>query len=104
MDNGVLYKHGSAHPQQQSASHQEARGLDFDDYVRCALCGEVYPYDQLLNEHYPLFHPEVVGPDGVVELEEIPDEVFKFWNSVYNMYESKATLFRSKGYNYTSIY
>ncbi|KAI1720475.1 hypothetical protein DdX_04707 [Ditylenchus destructor] len=77
VDNGVLYKHGSAHPQQQSASHQEARGLDFDDYVRCALCGEVYPYDQLLNEHYPLFHPEVVGPDGVVELEEIPDETWQ---------------------------
>lgn len=42
--------------------------------ICCGLCGEIVPYETLLDEHLPDFHPEVLN-DGVVDLEEIPYEV-----------------------------
>jgi hypothetical protein len=34
----------------------------------------IFRYDLLMQEHLPMFHPEVMS-DGIVDLEEIPYEV-----------------------------
>lgn len=45
-----------------------------DSNICCGLCGEIVPYELLVTDHLPAFHPEVLK-DGIVDLEEIPYEV-----------------------------
>lgn len=44
------------------------------DVVCCGLCGLILPYDQLISDHLPNFHAEILAGTGTVELEEIPYE------------------------------
>lgn len=79
VDNGVLYQKQSVpHQQNIIAPPTDGRTLEFNfldpSNICCGLCGEIVPYDTLMDEHLPIFHPEVLS-DGVVDLEEIPYEV-----------------------------
>lgn len=78
VDNGVLYQKPQNQSVQPSNNTLEFNFLD-PTSICCGLCGEIVPYETLLDEHLPEFHPEVLN-DGVVDLEEIPYEVY-FTNS-----------------------
>lgn len=41
--------------------------------ICCGLCGEIVPYDQLMSDHLPNAHPEVLA-DNSTTMEEIPYE------------------------------
>lgn len=41
--------------------------------ICCGLCGEIVPYDQLMSDHLPNAHPEVLA-DSSTTMEEIPYE------------------------------
>lgn len=61
-----------------AAAPQDPRSIDFNfldtTNVCCGICGDIVPYDNLMSDHLPAFHPEVLG-DGTIDLEEIPYEV-----------------------------
>ena len=46
--------------------------------ICCGLCGEIVPYEQLMSEHLPSIHPEILGDggggEGGVTMEEMPYE------------------------------
>ncbi|KAL3083058.1 hypothetical protein niasHS_010860 [Heterodera schachtii] len=48
---------------------------DDESNICCGLCGEIVPYNLLVSDHLPAFHAEVLR-DGVVDLEEIPYEIW----------------------------
>uniref|UniRef100_A0A915E4C1 C2H2-type domain-containing protein n=1 Tax=Ditylenchus dipsaci TaxID=166011 RepID=A0A915E4C1_9BILA len=83
VDNGVLYKHAANNQPHQQPQQQDGKAMEFNfldsanggTNICCGLCGEIVPYDLLMNQHLPMFHPEVLS-DGIVDLEEIPYEAW----------------------------
>jgi hypothetical protein len=63
----------SVHPMPPSSGTATVIPLESTN-ICCGLCGTIVRYEQLISEHLPTFHPEVLV-DGVVDLEEIPYEV-----------------------------
>uniref|UniRef100_A0A1I7XGA5 C2H2-type domain-containing protein n=1 Tax=Heterorhabditis bacteriophora TaxID=37862 RepID=A0A1I7XGA5_HETBA len=61
--------------------------------ICCGLCGEIVPYENLMTEHLPNNHPEVLG-DGTMDLEEIPYEVW-LRDKLYNEKKSMENGFRT---------
>lgn len=74
--NPISRKHNSS--QQQNASDNsktiENNFLDENTHICCGLCGEIVSYESLINEHLPMFHPDVMSED-FLDLEEIPYDV-----------------------------
>uniref|UniRef100_A0A0K0G341 C2H2-type domain-containing protein n=1 Tax=Strongyloides venezuelensis TaxID=75913 RepID=A0A0K0G341_STRVS len=54
----------------------EPREVEFSFYdqknVCCGMCGEVVPFDSLMNQHLPERHPEIMNGNGSVDFEEVP--------------------------------
>ncbi|GMT03321.1 hypothetical protein PENTCL1PPCAC_25495 [Pristionchus entomophagus] len=66
--------------------------------VCCGLCGEIVPYERLIDEHLPMHHPEwgqVVGTDR--DLEEISYDAW-LKDQLYQKKKSMENGFRAVGY------
>uniref|UniRef100_A0A0N4ZPV4 C2H2-type domain-containing protein n=1 Tax=Parastrongyloides trichosuri TaxID=131310 RepID=A0A0N4ZPV4_PARTI len=54
----------------------EPREVEFSFFdqknVCCGMCGEVVPFDSLMNQHLPERHPEIMNSNGSVDFEEVP--------------------------------
>ncbi|VDN58835.1 unnamed protein product [Dracunculus medinensis] len=64
----------------EDSSHNDLRTVEFNfldaKNICCGLCGEIVPYELLMNEHLPTHHPEVLGDNHNMDFDETPNVIW----------------------------
>lgn len=76
-DDNALFMNESGN--MDTSGRQDLRAIEFNfldsKNICCGLCGEIVPYDLLLNTHFPQHHPEVLE-EGTMAFEDVPYETW----------------------------